>query len=157
MIEYFGRPKSWARQINHGDIVDSDKIDYEQLSQLIGKLVSGLCAALKMKIQDYAISETDYAGDKVALFFGYVWGFSDVMVQHTGMKTSGIVSQGIFAGIIRYFLAESTEVALAQLEKLASSRDPEFIQGIEAGGEDASDFRAGHTEMRRLKESFTKS
>ena len=131
-------------------------IDYDRLGQLIGKLVAMLCGSIKIQLDQLGLVASCFEPREKRIFTGYLWGLSTAIARQAGLRTSGIISKGIYAGVARYFLLEEGRRLLEDLDNLVEIADADFGRGTEQGGQDAEAIREGKGDLPGLHRCFGK-
>ncbi|HEB59822.1 MAG TPA: hypothetical protein ENJ01_11410 [Gammaproteobacteria bacterium] len=131
-------------------------IDYDKLGLLIGRLVAMLCGSIKIQLDKLTLVASQFKPRDKRVFTGYLWGLSTAIAEQAGLKTSGIISKGIYAGVARYFLLEEGRRLLEDLDSLIEIADEDFTRGVTGGGEDADAIREGKGDLPGLHRCFSK-
>lgn len=133
-----------------------EDIDYDKLGQLIGRLVAMLCGSVKIQLDKLGLIASQLEPQDKRIFCGYMWGLSTAIAQQAGLKTSGIISKGIYAGVARYFLLEEGRRLLEDLDSLIEIADEAFTRGVSEGGQDADAIREGKGDLPGLHRCLAK-
>ena len=128
--------------------------DPDPLHHPVSRLAGGLFAALKVHVERMNLDPGALRGAERERFFGYLWGFCDLMAQQAGLSEAGGVSEAMFLGIARNFIHEAPEQMLNELQACQSAQGEEFVRGERAGTGDAQLLREGKGDMPGLGECF---
>ncbi|UCE89326.1 MAG: hypothetical protein JSW10_00335 [Pseudomonadota bacterium] len=128
--------------------------DPDQLQHLLAKLAGGLFAALKVHLERMNLEPGALRGADRERFFGYLWGFCDLMAKQAGLPGASGISEAMFLGIARNLIDDAPEQMLAELQACQAAQGEEFLRGERAGTSDAQLLREGKGDLAGLGECF---